>query len=147
LTKAEREERRAVLEQLRRDAEVLAGHFRLQLQSVEPESAQVKRRYGVCYSDGNIRIRMRHARTGRLLKYSGLIDTLCHELAHLRYFNHGLRFQALYRGILAHARRVGVYKPDPRRHGAAPPKRPALPPVTRRAPRPVQLELFSSFES
>jgi predicted metal-dependent hydrolase len=141
LTKREREERQAVLKQLRSDAQVLAAHFRLELQAVEAESAQVKRRYGVCYSDGSIRIRLRHARTGRLLKYSGLIDTLCHELAHLRYFDHGVRFQLFYRRILEHARRIGVYRP-----GRPPcPEPTARAPLTARAsaaPRPVQLELF-----
>jgi predicted metal-dependent hydrolase len=141
LTKREREERQAVLEQLRSDAQVLAADFRLELQTVEAESAQVKRRYGVCYSDGSIRIRLRHARTGRLLKYSGLIDTLCHELAHLRYFDHGVRFQLFYRRILEHARRIELYRPGrppcPESTARAP-----LAPRARAAPRPVQLELF-----
>jgi predicted metal-dependent hydrolase len=141
LTKREREERRAVLEQLRSDAQVLAAHFRLELQAVEAESAQVKRRYGVCYSDGSIRIRLRHARTGRLLKYSGLIDTLCHELAHLRYFDHGVRFQLFYRRILEHARRIGVYRPG-RPPRPEPTARAPLAARASAAPRPVQLELF-----
>lgn len=141
LTKREREERQAVLKQLRSDAQVLAAYFHLELQAVEAESAQVKRRYGVCYSDGSIRIRLRHARTGRLLKYSGLIDTLCHELAHLRYFDHGVRFQLFYRRILEHARRIGVYRPG-RPPRPEPTARAPLAARARTAPRPVQLELF-----
>lgn len=86
----------------------------------------MRRRLGVCYSDGTIRIRLFHARTGRPLVYSSLVDTLCHELAHLRHFNHGRRFQALYRRILEHARRARIYQPglagDP--DGVAPPTLP-----------------------
>lgn len=109
-----RRESRQVLLSLRRDATRLARAYRLPLQSIEAERANVKRRYGVCYDDGSIRIRLRHVRTGELLKYSSLVDTLCHELAHLRHFDHGPRFEALYRNILAYARRNGIYRPTPR---------------------------------
>ena len=104
----------SVLRRLRRDAVVLATAFHLPLRSVNAERANVKRRYGVCYDDGSIRVRLRHVRTGELLKYSALVDTLCHELAHLRYFDHGPRFHVLYRGILGYARRRGIYAPAPR---------------------------------
>jgi len=72
----------------------------------------VKRRYGVCFSDGEIRIRLRHARTGEPLKYSSLVNTLCHELAHLRHFHHGERFKSFYLELLAWARFEGIYRPD-----------------------------------
>lgn len=111
MTKAEREEQRRVLLGLCRDARTLATAFQLPLRSVEAERPQVKRRYGICYDDGSIRIRLRHVRTRQLLKYSALIDTLCHELAHLEHFHHGPRFRALYLDILGYARRRGIYRP------------------------------------
>jgi predicted metal-dependent hydrolase len=107
-------EQETVITQLRRDGERLALVFALELRSIDAESARVKRRYGICYDDGSIRIRLRHIKTGRLLKYSALVDTLCHELAHLRHFNHGPRFKAFYLQILARARREGIYRPAPR---------------------------------
>ena len=107
-------EAKQVLQRLRRDAALLARAHRLPLRLLEAERANVKRRYGVCYDDGSVRIRLRHLRTGSLLKYSSLIDTLCHELAHLRHFDHGPRFDALYGNILAYARRSGIYRPGPR---------------------------------
>ena len=98
----------------------------MRYRTIEPERPHVRRRLGVCYADGTIRIRLFHARTGRPLKYSSLVDTLCHELAHLRHFNHGRRFQALYRRILEHARRAQIYNPGPadERDGVAPPALP-----------------------
>jgi predicted metal-dependent hydrolase len=146
LTQAEREEQDHVLRRLRRHAAVLAARFELRPVAIEAERPNVKRRYGICYADGTIRIRLRHARTGHLLKYSSLIDTLCHELAHLRHFNHGQRFQSFYRRVLAHARDTGVYRPDPpRRRSARPPdprERPPLHSPESGAAGPVQLELF-----
>jgi hypothetical protein len=104
--------RRALLARLERDAMVLCARFGLRYRVLEAERANVKRRYGVCFSDGTIRIRLRHATTGRALKYSSLVNTLCHELAHLQHFNHGPRFQAFYGRILAYARGQGIYRPD-----------------------------------
>ena len=56
-----RAEVRDLMARLSRDAELIAAHFELSYRSIEPERANVKRRYGVCYSDGSIRIRLRHA--------------------------------------------------------------------------------------
>jgi hypothetical protein len=103
----------SLIEQLELDASRIARVFGLRYRTIEPERPQVKRRLGVCYRDGTIRIRLQHATTGRPLKYSSLVDTLCHELAHLRHFNHGKRFQSFYRRILDHARREGIYRPGP----------------------------------
>ncbi|MBK7949899.1 MAG: M48 family metallopeptidase [Deltaproteobacteria bacterium] len=103
--------KRELLARLERDALHLCARFGLRYRVLEAERANVKRRYGVCFSDGTIRIRLRHASTGRALKYSSLVNTLCHELAHLQHFNHGPRFQALYARILACARRDGLYRP------------------------------------
>jgi hypothetical protein len=102
-----------LIAQLSRDGAALAARFRLRYRVIEAERPRVKRRYGVCYADGTIRIRLRHAATGEPLKYSSLVNTLCHELAHLRHFNHGLRFQRLYREILEYARAAGIYVPGP----------------------------------
>jgi predicted metal-dependent hydrolase len=115
---------RMLVVRLESDAQKLAGAFALRYRAIEPERPHVRRRLGVCYSDGTIRIRLFHARTGRPLKYSSLVDTLCHELAHLRHFNHGRRFHALYRRILEHARRVRIYCPGSDRNDTAPPALP-----------------------
>lgn len=131
---------RALIGRLKRDAAVIAARFGLRYRSLEAEAANVKRRYGICYSDGTIRIRLRHATTGRPLKYSSLISTLCHELAHLKHFDHGYGFHSFYAAILEYARDEGIYRPG-RRAVAAPvsPGGAAGEPAPR-APR--QLSLF-----
>ncbi len=138
--------KRALLARLEQDALRICARFGLRYRVLEAERANVKRRYGVCFSDGTIRIRLRHVATGRPLKYSSLVNTLCHELAHLRHFNHGPQFQAFYARILDCARREGIYRPGAIRSPAqglprppvspVPTARPALPRVS------AQLELF-----
>jgi len=149
---------------LEQDAQRICLRFRLRYRALEAERANVKSRYGVCFSDGTIRIRLRHATTGRPLKYSSLVNTLCHELAHLRHFNHGPRFQTLYGEILEWARREGIYRPRERSApvvatgpaalqagalgmAASRPAGKTSPPVRRRAAlerpdSPTQLDLF-----
>jgi predicted metal-dependent hydrolase len=104
----------ATLDKLRAMAEALATHFGLRYASIEAEAEGVVSHYGICYADGRIRIRMRHAKTGRLLKESSLVDTVCHELAHLKHMDHSPRFRSFYEKILAEARRRAWYRPGPR---------------------------------
>ena len=146
---------RALIERLNRDAARIAERFGLRYRAIEAERANVRSRYGVCYADGRIRIRLRHAATGRSLKYSSLVNTLCHELAHLRHFNHGPRFKAFYLRVLEFARAQGIYQPGPlprfprseRRRELAlaravpPPRRPRADAVAP-AGDPRQLQLF-----
>ena len=108
----------ATMDRLRRMAADLARRFGLRSAVLEAERDGVREHYGICYKDGLIRIRLRHATTGRLLKESSLVDTLCHELAHLRHFDHSPAFEDLYLRILEEARRRGLYRPGPEwRHG------------------------------
>ena len=155
----DRKTRRELVEQLNRDATLIAARFNLRYRAVEADRANATSRYGICYSDGTIRIRLRHATTGRPLKYSSLVNTLCHELAHLRHFNHGPPFKDFYLRILAYARDVGIYQPRRPRRAAGPPAvapharpapaQPAPVPATATAPQPtpsggaVQLDLFA----
>ena len=114
-TEDRRAEDRRTVQRLQRRAESLARHFRLKYLRIEAEVEGVLEHYGVCYADGLIRIRLRHAKTGRLLKESSLMDTLCHELAHLKHFDHSIRFRRFHRRVLDEARRRGWYRPGPAR--------------------------------
>lgn len=113
----EDEDRRTIALLRERGAE-LAAFFKLRFASIEAERDGIIAHYGICYRDGTIRIRLRHARTGRLLKESSLVDTLCHELAHLRHFNHSQRFYRYYWKVLDEARRRGFYRPGPQEEKA-----------------------------
>jgi hypothetical protein len=144
------QEVRALIERLSRDAARIAERFGLRYRAIEAERPSVRNRYGVCYADGRIRIRLRHVATGRSLKYSSLVNTLCHELAHLRHFDHGPRFKAFYLRVLDFARAEGIYQPGPvPRAALAVRAEPVLaqslaPRRSRRAPvpDPRQLQLF-----
>jgi predicted metal-dependent hydrolase len=136
--------RRELIGRLTRDARAIAGHFGLEYRSIEAERANVKSRYGICYEDGSIKIRLTHAVSGQPLKYSSLVSTLCHELAHLRHFDHGPRFKLLYQQMLEWSRAQGIYRPRPVSR-TTPALAPAVAPaersrMERRLPR--QLELF-----
>ena len=147
----DRRHRRALIERLRGDGQRIAAHFGLRYSSLDGERANVKRRYGICYSDGSIRIRLAHAVNGHPLKYSSLVNTLCHELAHLRHFNHGPRFKTYYLRLLEWARAEGIYSPGPGGSGPSEPESRelpqgelALPVVEQTGPSfPRQLELFA----
>jgi len=143
----DRRTRRELIERLNRDGAVIAQYFELRYRVIEAERANVKSRYGICFSDGTIRIRLNHAVTKEPLRYSSLVDTLCHELAHLRHFNHGLQFQRFHRMLIAFARERGIYQPRPRvpRVAGPPEPRSSRPPQDAAVPkvrRPEQLSLF-----
>jgi len=89
-----------------------------------------------------IKIRLRHASTGEALKYSSLVSTLCHELAHLRHFDHSPRFHDFYQELLRWSRREGIYRPRPRRDAS--PRAPRAEPIRDVVVRtgPEQLTLF-----
>jgi hypothetical protein len=128
-----------LLVRIQRDGALIAARFELRYKVIEAERPRVRRRYGVCYSDGTIRIRLRHAVTGEPLKYSSLVNTLCHELAHLRHFNHGLRFRRFYAQVLEFARDSGLYQP---RTSALPELVARMAPPSAAAEPPGQLSLF-----
>lgn len=132
----------SLIDRLRTDADRICARFGLRYAAIEAERANVKRRYGICYADGTIKIRLRHATTGEALKYSSLVSTLCHELAHLRHFDHSPRFHDFYQELLRWSRREGIYRPRARE--ASPVLAPRVEPVRGEVLRagPEQLTLF-----
>ena len=160
----DRRSRRELMDRLSVDTRRIATHFGLECRSIEAERANVKSRFGICYDDGSIKIRLNHSVTGEPLKYSSLVNTVCHELAHLRHFNHGPRFKAFYLQMLEWARAQGIYQPRanaPREYKPVPlpiPQpvlepllkpllKPRRPPERLAALGPRQLELFGGWTS
>ena len=101
----------ALVARLRDVGARVAGHFGLPPFDLDADRPDARSRYGVCDEDGRIRVRLVHARTGRPLRYSALVDTVIHELAHLRHLDHGERWEALYHRMLDWARAQGLYAP------------------------------------
>jgi predicted metal-dependent hydrolase len=139
----DRRTRRELIEGLNRDGQRIAKHFGLRYESITAERANVTSRYGSCCEEGTIKVRLCHAVTGKPLKHSSLVNTLCHELAHLRFFNHGDRFKLFYQQILEWARAEGIYQPRPAAQpvvtGLLPEPRPK---AEREQTDPVQMGLF-----
>ncbi|MED5261302.1 MAG: M48 family metallopeptidase [Myxococcota bacterium] len=132
--------KKILMGRLEADAERIARQFGLEYRTIAAERANVKSRFGICYSDGTIKIRLHHAATGRPLKYSSLVATLCHELAHLKYFNHGKRFQRFNHQLLEWCRRERIYSPQAR--GDAPAQSVQVVPTPAQDQGVRQLELF-----
>jgi hypothetical protein len=124
---------RECMDRLQADAARVARHFGLPPFELDADRPDSRDRYGICFDDGRIRVRLVDVRTGRVLRYSALIDTVVHELAHLRHMDHGPRWEALYRRMLEWCREAGIYAPRPRRVPDT------MPPS---ATGPVQLHLF-----
>ena len=120
-----REEHDRLVERLRADAGRVAARFSLPPFALDADRPNATDRYGQCEEGGRITVRLVHARTGKPLRYSALIDTVIHELAHLRYMSHGPRWEALYRRMLEWARAEGIY--EPRSASADPPAPPPAP--------------------
>ncbi|MEE9218765.1 MAG: YgjP-like metallopeptidase domain-containing protein [Acidobacteriota bacterium] len=100
---------------LRADAERIASHFDLRYRALRIERPTARSHYGICYDDGTIKIRLNHAVYLRPLRYSSLVNTVCHELAHLRHFDHGEGFKGFYAEILEWARAQRIYRPAGKR--------------------------------
>lgn len=107
------------MKRLRGDAERIASQFGLRYRALRIERPTVRSHYGVCYEDGTIKIRLNHAVLQTPLRYSSLVNTVCHELAHLRHFDHGEEFKRFYHEILEWARAQRIYRPARRRAGPA----------------------------
>jgi predicted metal-dependent hydrolase len=101
-----------LLARIRRDARRIAKRFRLRYLDVTTEPLDCRDRYGSCDGDRVIRIRLHKLKDGRFMKYWNLINTLCHEMAHLKHMNHGKDFKELNRSILAWAKNSRIYTPN-----------------------------------
>jgi predicted metal-dependent hydrolase len=106
---------RKLLRRIRRDGRRIAKQFKLRYLEITKESPRVRSRYGSCDQDRVIRIRLNNLTNGDFLRYANLINTLCHELAHIRYMDHGKKFKNLNNEILLWAKGRGIYRPHFRR--------------------------------
>ncbi len=87
---------------LRRIARLVCKQFDLEPKSIklfEYDDPEAKRSWGLCYPDGSIKISLR-GRRKRICKIETMVDTLLHELAHLKHRNHSKAFHKYYRRLV-----------------------------------------------
>ncbi len=101
-----------LLAKIRKDARRISRAFKLKYLEITTELPDARDRFGSCDEDKVIRIRLTKLRDGKFMKYWNLVNTLCHEMAHLRHMDHGKDFKRLNRDILAWARERQIYIPN-----------------------------------
>lgn len=100
-----------LLEYLRRVAKDLVRTFRLPAPKVIGELHKgdpimhPREADGYCTVDGIIGVKLHDGK--KYLRVEYVLDTLCHELAHLVHFKHNKKFYDLYKRILKKAKEVG----------------------------------------
>jgi hypothetical protein len=92
-------------------ANKVCKHFRLKYNAILPETRKQVRFYGECVQTPkgkNIYIRIHQlGRPRRPLAASTILDTLAHELAHLRHWGHDKKHKELHKQILVFIRELG----------------------------------------
>lgn len=76
---------------LRKLAKVVAKKFNLKFKKLDLFELDDPERlgcWGICYEDGEIRLNLRRKRNMRLDGFDSILDTLVHELAHLKRLKH-----------------------------------------------------------
>lgn len=96
----------ALVKKIARRHAVLHG---LELKKVKPMHRRyAKKFYGYCTDRGVVAIGLRSERKKRYCAYR-ILETLAHELAHLRHWDHSQKWFALYGKILDSIGRDGIF--------------------------------------
>lgn len=80
-------------------ARICGKRFDLKYRSIEifaDDDPDRKNTAGMCTPDGEIYLTVRQGIRGRFETIEELIDTVTHELAHLRFFDHGPKFKRFH---------------------------------------------------
>jgi predicted metal-dependent hydrolase len=92
------------LRKIKKIAYMLAIDFDLPLRSVEILSNEYEH-MGECDDAKNIKIRTHYWKRNRKLSEACILDTICHELAHLQHFDHSHDFRNLQKLLKWHLKK------------------------------------------
>ena len=79
---------------------ILCKQFDLRCRALhvfDPDDPDKRENCGVCYIDGTIVLNLRKGEFGKFESVDELIDTVIHEVAHLKHQGHGKKFWAFHR--------------------------------------------------
>ena len=101
----------ATLKKIQRDVKPILSEFNLSYRGLKESTAEGS--LGFNRGGGQvIALNVRQKRFPmKLRKYSAVMATMIHELAHVRHMNHGPKFKMFEAELMVWARKKGIYKP------------------------------------
>jgi hypothetical protein len=100
----------AILGKVQRDVQPILRQFNLRFQTMKESVAEGTLGFNRGRHTIALNVRQK-ANPMKLRKYSAVMRTMIHEIAHLRHMNHNLQFQMFDEELLAWARANGIYVP------------------------------------
>ena len=129
----DKEEAADLLAQIQKEAKPILKHFGLSYETIKESVAEGSAGFNRGRRIIALNVRQR-SDPMKFRKFSAIMSTMIHELAHLRHMNHGPQFRAFDSELKAWAKKRGIYRPGASQ--PAKPTKPKKPPTPKRKPTP-----------